>query len=101
MSINMQQIDSFIDTAINRLSSEQGTLISTFYINLRDYQSRITTKLVEDCIGKCKARGLQTERVGDGISVTVNLNLCVLNPSQANAYNTALLYTRTEHGNHR
>ena len=100
MSLTMQQLDVFIDTAINRLSSEQGTIVSTFYVDLRAFQSRITTKLVDGCIAMCEARGLSAQRVGDGLSVTVNLNSCVLNPGQAASYNLALAYTRQLHGNH-
>ncbi len=31
----MQQIDSCIETTINRLSSEAGTMVSNFYLDLR------------------------------------------------------------------
>jgi hypothetical protein len=100
MSISMQQIDTFIDTAINRLSSEQAPIVSMFYIDLRTFQNRITTKLVENCIAMCNARGLIAEKVGDGLAVTVNLNSCLFNPRQADAFNVALAYTRQMYGNH-
>lgn len=100
MSLSMQQLDTFIDTAINRLSSEQAPIVSTFYIDLRTFQSRITNKLVESCIAMCNARGLFAEKVGDGLTVTVNLNSCLFNPRQADAFNIALGYTRQIYGNH-
>ncbi len=47
MSISMQQIDSCIETTINRLSSEAGTMVSNFYLDLRSPgRQRITEKLV-------------------------------------------------------
>lgn len=100
MSITMQQIDSFIDTTINRLSSESGYTDSSFYVDLRSFQQRITQNLVNQCIEVCASRGLHAERKGDGLVITVNLNTCFLNPNQSIAYNTALAYTRTVHGNH-
>lgn len=100
MSLTMYQIDGFIDTAINRLSSEAGSTVSHFYVDLRSYQQRITQNLVDQCVSVCLSRGLLAERQGDGLTVTVNLNTCFLNPNQALAYNTALAYTRTVHGNH-
>lgn len=100
MSLTMQQIDSFIDTTINRLSSEGGTTQSSFYVDLRSFQQRITQNLVAQCIAFCASRGLHAERNGDGLVITVNLNSCFLNPSQSVAYNTALAYTRNIHGNH-
>lgn len=45
MSLTMQQLDFFIDTTINRLSSEAGVTRSSFYVNLRDFQQRITQNL--------------------------------------------------------
>ncbi len=51
MSISMQQIDSCIETTINRLSSEAGTMVSNFYLDLRSPgRQRITEKLVEQSI---------------------------------------------------
>ena len=99
MSITMQQIDNFIDTTINRLASESGTTTSTFYVDLRSFQQRITQNLVNQCMEICASRGLHAERRGDGLVITVNLNSCFLNPSQSSAYNTALAYTRAVHGN--
>ena len=99
MSLTMHQLDTFIDTAINRLSSEQGTMVSSFYIDLRAIQSRITAKLVDQSIAMCSSRGLLASRVGDGLSVMVDLRTCVLNPVQAAAFNMALNYTRQVHGN--
>ncbi len=47
----MQQIDSCIETTINRLSSEAGTMVSNFYLDLRSPgRQRITEKLVEQSI---------------------------------------------------
>jgi hypothetical protein len=100
MSLTMQQVDSFIDTTINRLSSESGTTQSSFYVDLRSFQQRITQNLVAQCVALCASRGLHAERNGDGLVVTVNLNSCFLSPSQSVAYNTALAYTRNVHGNH-
>lgn len=95
----MHQIDGFIDTAINRLSSASGSSVSHFYVDLRSYQQRITQNLVEQCIRLCQSRGLSVERQGDGLIVTVDLDTCFLNPKQALFYNGALEYTRTMHGN--
>lgn len=100
MSLTMQQLDAFIDTTINRLSSEAGTTRSSFYVNLRDLQQRITQNLVDNCIQLCHSRGLHAERNGDGLMVHVDLNTCFLNVHQAAAYNAALIYTRSLHGNH-
>lgn len=100
MSLTMQQIDSFIDTTINRLAGESGTTNSSFYVDLRSFQQRITQNLVAQCIALCASRGLHAERNGDGLVITVNLNSCFLNPSQSVAYNTALAYTRNVHANH-
>lgn len=96
----MQEIDGFIDTTINRLSGESGSMHSTFYIDLRSYQDRITQRLVEDTINICQSRGLNAERSGDGLRVDVNLNSCFMNPKQAEHFNLALDHTRTMHGNH-
>lgn len=100
MAVTNHQIDSFIDATINRLSSEQGTMVSDYYIDLRTLQSRITTKLVDESIAKCNARGLQASRIGDGLTIRVDLRTCVLNPAQAAGFNLALNYTRQVHGNH-
>lgn len=100
MSLTMQQVDNFIDTTINRLASESGFTSSSFYVDLRSFQQRITQNLVNQCMDICASRGLHAERKGDGLVVTVNLNSCFLNPSQSIAYNTALAYTRAVHGNH-
>lgn len=99
MSISMAQIDSFIDTTINRFSSEGGESIGKFYVDLRSLQQRITQNLVDQCIEICESRGLKAERRGDGLIITVNLNTCYLNPSQSLNFNAALNYTRTVHGN--
>ncbi len=96
----MMELDLFIDATINRLSSEQGITTSTFYVDLRSYQQRITQQLVDNCINICQSRGISAERQGDGLAVTVNLNTCYMNPSQTMNYNTALAYTRAVHGNH-
>jgi len=99
MNLTMRDIDLFIDTTINRLSSPNGTLHSSFYIDLRSLQSRITKNLVEECTSMCESRGLHVQRMGDGLSVTVDLNSCSLNPRQAAEFNTALAYTRQIYGN--
>lgn len=100
MSVTMAQLDSMIDSTINRLASEQGTTRSTFHIDLRAIQQRITQKLVDQTTSFCATRGLRAERMGDSLIVTVDLNTCFLSPAQSAAYNTALAYTRTVHGNH-
>ena len=100
MSVSMRQIDDFIDVAIDRLSGEEGVAVSRFYIDLRDYQQRITPKLVEQCVSVCESRGLSAERQGDGLHIIVNLNSCLMNHSQAVAYRTALAFTRSQYGNH-
>jgi hypothetical protein len=100
MSISMREVDDFIDTTISRLSSEDGTTRSNFYIDLRSYQKRVTQSLIDECVNTCATRGLATERQGDGLIVTVNLHNCYFNPSQAKAYQIALNYTRNVYGNH-
>lgn len=100
MSLTMPQIDGFIDVAINRLSGEEAPLVSSFYVDLRTLQTRITQHLVQECISICERRGLLAEREGDGLTVTVNLNSCRFNPQQSIAYNAALNFTRSIHGNH-
>jgi hypothetical protein len=100
MAITMQQLDSFIDVTINRLASEAGSTRSSFYVDLRTFQQRITQNLVAQCTAICASRGLHAERNGDGLVITVDLNLCFLNPNQSILYNTALAYTRATHGNH-
>jgi hypothetical protein len=99
MAITMQQLDNFIDTTINRLASESGTTTSSFYVDLRAFQQRITQNLVNQCMEICESRGLYAERRGDGLVITVNLNSCFLSPNQSSAYNAALAYTRVVHGN--
>lgn len=100
MAITMRDVDGFIDTTITRLSSEAGSTRSNFYVDLRSYQQRITQNLVEQCTAVCNARGLQVERNGDGLIVTVDLHTCFFNPSQTRSYEMALNYTRNMHGNH-
>lgn len=100
MSITMSQLDSFIETAINRLSSESAPTRSAFYIDLRAYQQRITQRLVDDAIAICASRGLNAVRNGDGLTVHVDLDTCLFNSQQTQAYNTALSYARNTHGNH-
>lgn len=95
----MREIDEFIDTGINRLSGPQGQLTSNFYVDLRSYQTRITQNLENHCISLCNSRGITAQRIGDGLSITVDLNSCFLNSAQAQAYNIALSYTRNVHGN--
>lgn len=100
MSLTMQQVDSFIDTTINRLSGEAGSTRSSFYVDLRAFQQRITQNLVDSCTQLCNSRGLTAERNGDGLVVTVDLDRCLLNYQQSALYNAALAYTRQVHGNH-
>lgn len=100
MSITMREIDNMIDAAINRLAGENGSKVSNFFVDLRDYQKRITQNLITQCIDACHSRGLNAERHGDGLSITVHLDHCSLNPRQAVAFSTALNYTRAIHGNH-
>jgi hypothetical protein len=95
----MREIDDFIDTTIMRLSSEQGTTRSQFYVDLRDYQQRVTQNLVDQCIDTCTSRGLQAHRSGDGLFIVVDLHTCVFNSNQARTYQGALSYTRQIHGN--
>jgi len=77
-----------------------GITRSSFYVDLRSLQQRITQNLVDSCIQMCSSRGLYAERSGDGLVVTVDLNTCLLNGQQSALYNTALAYTRQVHGNH-
>lgn len=99
MGLTNQDLDSFIDTAIMRLSGQQGQLISHFYVDLRVYQQRITQNLINECVNLCHSRGLITQRNGDGLTVSVDLNSCLLNSYQANNFRIALAYTQGEHGN--
>lgn len=100
----MHILDQFIDTAINRLSSEDGTMVSQFFIDLRAHFSdrqRITQKLINDVITLCESRGLDaTVDSRSNLLITVSLNRCRFNPSQAATFNAALAYTRDAHGNH-
>ena len=91
--ITNNQLDTFIDTAITRMSGD-GTYISKFYVDLKAFQARITEKLVDGCIAKCMERGLSAERTGDGLTVTVDLRTCVMNYSQAATYHVAVQYVR-------
>lgn len=100
----MNILDQFIDTAINRLSSEHGTMVSQFFIDPRTHfgdRKRVTQKLINEVIALCESRGLNaTVDSMKNLLVTVNLNCCRFNPSQAALFNTALSYTRSAHGNH-
>ncbi len=101
MSLSMHQLDGFIETAINRLSSEAGTMSSNFYVDLRDSdRQRITQSFVDQCINLCNSRGIRAERSGDGLFIHVDLHSCYMNSKQSELFNTALNYTRTYHGNH-
>lgn len=103
MSLTMAQIDGFIDTAIARLSGEDAPMLSRFYVDLRTLtpeRQRITEKFVDQSISLCNSRGIKAERNGDGLTITINLNSCYLNPQQSANFNTALNYTRVQHGNH-
>lgn len=101
MAINMNQIDAFIETSINRMAGENGPMQSNFYIDLRESnpdRQRITQALVQKDIELCERRGVHAERQGDGLKVTVDLNSCFLNSKQTDLYNTALNYKREVHG---
>lgn len=93
MSIPMSHIDDLINAAIDRLSCS-GNLFHQFYIDLRIYQQRITQQLVDGSINSCNTRGLSVERIGDGLSVTVDLNTCVMTPTQAKKFSLALEHSR-------
>lgn len=102
MSLTMQEIDSFIDTTINRLSGANGTMVSNFYVGIRESnpdRQRITQGLVNQDIALCQSRGIYAERQQDGLMISVDLNRCFLNQQQSVAFNTALEYTRQIHGN--
>ncbi len=94
MSIPMSHIDDLINAAIDRLSCDGG-LVHQFYIDLRTYQQRITQQQVDRSINACQSRGLYVERIGDGLSVTVDLNSCMMNQMQAQKFSVALGYSRT------
>lgn len=99
----MKILDQFIDTAINRLSSERGPMVSEFFIDLRAHfgRQRITQKLIDDTIALCNSRGVHaTVDPMNNLLVTVHLDSCRFNPAQAAMFNTALSYTRQVHGNH-
>lgn len=100
MALSMNLLDGFIETTINRLSSESGTMRSNFYVDLRDSNRiRITQGYVDQCISLCNSRGIQAQRNGDGLIVHIDLNTCYLNSRQSELFNTALHYTRVYHGN--
>ena len=99
MSIPTEQLDTFIDTTIQRLSSEAGVMRAKYRVDLRDIQQRITQPLVDKCVAQCSSLGLEAERTGDSLVVTVDLHKCVMNVAQAKAFNSALDYTRVTHGN--
>ncbi len=97
----MQQIDSCIETTINRLSSEAGTMVSNFYLDLRSPgRQRITEKLVEQSINLCRSRGIYAEREGNGLLVRVESENVLSESGQAEMFNIAIGYTRSVHGNH-
>jgi len=99
MSLTMADIDDMIDSTIFRLAGETGSSVSTFYVDLRNYQRRITDKLVSECISLCNSRGIYAERIGDGLSITINVDTCYLNPSQARAFTSAVTFTQSAYGN--
>lgn len=92
------ELSSFIDTTILRYSSENGSPAARYVINLRHYQSRITDKLVNECLSACDRMGLTAERIGDAVFIDVNLNRCTFSSRQAREYQTAVNYRRTIHG---
>ncbi len=100
MSISMQQIDSCIETTINRLSSEAGTMVSNFYLDLRSPGRQRITEAGRAINRFCRSRGIYAEREGNGLLVRVDLRTCYLNPGQAEMFNIAIGYTRSVHGNH-
>lgn len=91
----MKDIDTCINTSINRLSKDESLTNHVYYIDLHKYQKRITKKLINSCIETCNDRGLTAERTKDGLNVYIDLNTCTLRTDQADAYNTSLLYART------
>lgn len=95
--LTMSDIDGFIATAISRFGSESTPTISDFYFNLRSGQ-RISEKSVDDAIALCNVRGLEAERIDDGLVIRVNLNICRFNPSQNTAFHSTLNYVRAAHG---
>lgn len=100
MTLTMREIDDFIETAINRLSSEAGAMNSNFYVDLRGAsRQRITQSYVDQCINLCASRGISAERSGDGLHIHVDLNSCYLNSNQSMLFNAAINYARSIHGN--
>lgn len=97
----MREIDDFIETAINRLANEAGTMNCNFYVDLRNSdRQRITQSYVEQCINLCRSRGINAERSGDGLLVQVDLQCCYLNSVQSVLFNAAINYARSVHGNY-
>lgn len=100
----MQIIDDFIDTAIDRLSCEDGVMVSYFYLDVREIfpdRQRITQNLIDSSIDTLESRGLIIERVvGTTINITVNLHKCLFNHYQSKNYSVALSYVRNTHGQH-
>ena len=96
--LTSRDIDTFIDTAIDRFSGDTMREVSKFHVDLREYQQRITSNLVNNCIDVCESRGLKAERNGDSLVVTVKLDSCFFSVTQANRYRNVLDYARRVHG---
>lgn len=98
----MTIIDNLIDTAINRLSTPNGNFVSYFSLDIREIfpeRKRITKSLIDSVITEFHSRGLDAEFSNNKIYVTVDLNQCFFNYSQAQNFNVALSYSRGVHGN--
>lgn len=97
----MAVLDQFIDVAINRLASENASMLSHFYLDLRNLEGRqrVTQKLLNDAIAICNSRGLNAipDHMGN-LQITVDLRNCRFNQYQAVSYNNALQYVRNNHG---
>jgi hypothetical protein len=100
--ILMQVIDNFIDTSIDRFSSESACMVSHFFLDIREIfpdRQRVTQHLIDTCISVMQSRGLNiNQTTATTFNVTVNLNTCLFNHQQSMKFSVALNYVRTVHG---
>lgn len=89
-ALTMSQIETYIETSLNRFAHPSGEPVSHFYIDLREGRQRISKKLVDETVNLLESRGLQVEQLSDGLSIRVDLSQCFFNSDQADAYNRIL-----------
>lgn len=84
----MNDIDKFITATISKMTQTDKLCVSTYHIDLKTYQPRVTERLVANTIKACHLRGVEVEIRGKGAIVTVDLKTCYMNPPQVNYFNT-------------